>query len=202
MINKAWWEPTSEADAWQKIIMAGQEDLNDSARTAVVLLDGIPSGEVALEIGCGVGRLMKEMVGKFQRVFGVDIAQGMVDHSKNYLRNYPQCEVLLGDGEHIPMDDACVDFVYSYIAFQHMPTLEVIQTNVNEIARVLRPGGFCRVQTIRGTPFYCDERESMHYMFKDEAAFLDPFVKAGLFSVATAGLIHPATLWVTAEKPL
>jgi ubiquinone/menaquinone biosynthesis C-methylase UbiE len=199
-INKAWWEPESETDAWQKIIMADQEDPDDSARTAAIILDGIAGGETALEIGCGVGRLMKEMVQKFQRVYGVDLAEGMVEHSKNYLRLFPQCRVLLGDGEHLPVDSDSIDFIYSFIAFQHMPSLDVVRTNIEETARVLRPGGVCRIQTAKGVLHYCKDRESDQYLFQNEQAFLDLFVQAGLRGTVKTGLIHSATIWVTAKK--
>jgi ubiquinone/menaquinone biosynthesis C-methylase UbiE len=200
MINKQWWEPMDMQDAWQKIILNDTEKPEESANTAHVILRGVPTGGTAIDIGCGVGRLMKEMAEHFDVVFGVDISEKMVEFSKEYLKNFRQCYTKLGNGERLPFTNRSADFVYSFITFQHMPSLEVIRTNIQDIARILRPGGVCRIQTIKGNPFYCDERKSPHYLFTDEQEFLDEFIRVGLNGTVEVGLMHPAAIWVTARK--
>ena len=43
------------------------------------------------------------------------------------------------------------DFVYSYAVFQHIPSAEVVFSYLRETVRVLKPGGFARLQ-INGLP--------------------------------------------------
>src|SRR6185437_14634763 len=42
-------------------------------------------------------------------------------------------------------------FVYSYAVFQHIPSAEVVFSYLRETIRVLKPGGFARLQ-INGLP--------------------------------------------------
>lgn len=200
---KAFWEVNTMTEAWQKIATADKEDPEHTRQTAQVILDQIPTTPdgCALEVGAGVGRLMREMHARFDFVWGVDMSESMVDFSDWYLKYYPRCIVKLGDGHRIPMSSNAIDFVYSYITFQHIPTLEIVRENIAEIFRVLKPGGFCRVQTIKGWP--CgDEFKGMHgHYFEHEEDFRQEFERAGFKAKVTLGEIHPSAIWVTAQKP-
>ena len=125
------------------------------------LLEGIPLRRdwTSLEIGCGIGRLLRPIAARCQRVIGIDISESMVALAKEELRDVPGVEVYANDGRRFPfVDRVSVDWVYSHLAFQHMTLPEVVESNLAECARVLRPGGYLRIQTWREAPVPLSER--------------------------------------------
>jgi len=125
------------------------------------ILDGIPLEEHwrCLEIGCGVGRLMKALASQCAHVAGVDLSERMLEHARRYLAGTPNVSLHLNDGRSLEMvADASIDFVYSHLAFQHITLYEVVDAYLAEIARVLKPGGYCRIQNWREGPLPALER--------------------------------------------
>jgi SAM-dependent methyltransferase len=193
--------------AWQKIVTDTQENPADTQLAASYILDGIPKGDTAVEIGAGVGRLMRAVAPHFRRVWGVDLSEDMVSLSDTFLAEYPSCHVLPSDGYTIPAADGTVDFVYSYITFQHMPDRDCVQSNIKEIYRVLKPGGLCRIQTIKGQPYagaYGTGGFYGHY-FESEFEFQAEFERAGFKAeVRTAPVVGTdviSIIWLTGRKP-
>src|SRR5512141_108024 len=121
---------------------SGEQDLEG------IVLDGVmlePSAEV-LEIGCGVGRLLVPLAGRVKVAHGVDISPVMIEKSKTYAAGSPNVRTELTDGAFAFLPDACLDFVFSFIVFQHIPDRAPIRRYVEEAARVLKPGGVFRFQ--------------------------------------------------------
>ena len=101
----------------------------------------------ALEIGCGPGRLMRPMSRHFAEIHGVDVSDEMIALAREQLRDTPNAHPHLTDGATLAeFADESFDFVYSYAVFQHVPSREVISTYMREIHRVLKTGGFARLQ--------------------------------------------------------
>jgi len=98
----------------------------------------------AVEIGCGLGRICLALADRFDRVVGFDISAEMLARSRELVSD-PKVETRLTDGASLPgLSDNTVDMVVTFTVFQHIPRVEVIRTYVNEVGRVLRPGGvFC-----------------------------------------------------------
>jgi SAM-dependent methyltransferase len=118
----------------------------------VYLLEGIPLQRdwTCLELGCGIGRLLKPIAGRCHKAIGVDISQKMVAYGRDYLRDVPNVELHVNDGRTLSMvPDESIDLVYSHLAFQHMTLYEVVESYLAEISRVLKPGGYCRIQCWR-----------------------------------------------------
>ncbi|MGA7993022.1 MAG: methyltransferase domain-containing protein [Thermoanaerobaculia bacterium] len=113
-----------------------------------IVLDGVilsPAAEI-LEIGCGVGRLLLPLARQVRAAHGVDISPVMVAKSKAYTAGTPNVHTTLTDGSLSQFPDASLDFVFSFIVFQHIPDRAPIRRYVEEAARVLRPGGVFRFQ--------------------------------------------------------
>ena len=101
----------------------------------------------ALEIGCGPGRLMRPLARHFVEIHGVDVSDEMIALAKEKLRDTPNAFPHVGDGSTLPQfEDNFFDFIYSYAVFQHIPSREVVNQYLKEIARVLKPGGLVRLQ--------------------------------------------------------
>jgi ubiquinone/menaquinone biosynthesis C-methylase UbiE len=110
------------------------------------------SSRRALEIGCGPGRLMRPMSRHFGEIHGIDVSDEMVAQARQKLRDIPWAHAHHAGGSDLaafPSDH--FDFVYSYAVFQHIPSAEVVFSYLRETIRVLKPGGFARLQ-INGLP--------------------------------------------------
>jgi SAM-dependent methyltransferase len=136
----------------------------ETRRALPQILEGIPlaANWTCLEIGCGIGRLMRELAPRCARVVGIDLSARMAAWSRAYLADFPNAEVRVNDGRSLPgVADASVDFVYSHLAFQHITLFEVVEDYLAEIRRALVPGGYCRIQNWR------DARKPLEESFKD-----------------------------------
>src|SRR3954447_10215864 len=85
-----------------------------------------------LEIGCGTGRITRALAKFFGEVYAVDISGEMVRQAQTALRDYPQARVFQNNGCDLgvvreALDGKAVDFAFSYIVFQHIPSRDVIE---------------------------------------------------------------------------
>ena len=94
----------------------------------------LPVG-VALDAGCGTGRLIPPLLARGHRVLGVDASPAMLARAR--LRA-PEADLLVGDLRDLPLADGAVDLVVTGLALTHVDDLGA---TVAELARVLRPGG-------------------------------------------------------------
>lgn len=103
----------------------------------------------SLEIGCGVGRIMKHMAPRFREVHGVDVSAEMVARGRGRLMDLPNVFFDKNDGTSLSIfAPESFDLVYSYIAFQHMPR-KIVHGYFGEVGRVLKPGGLFWFQMFR-----------------------------------------------------
>jgi SAM-dependent methyltransferase len=100
-----------------------------------------------LEIGCGAGRITRALAEVFGLVYGVDISTEMVRQARQGLASVPNAFVFENNGRDLTvLGDTPVDFAFSMIVFQHIPSREVIESYVREVHRLLRPGGLFKFQ--------------------------------------------------------
>ncbi len=133
---------TGHSGSEEQFLESGERDLAD------LVLDGIhlTREASAVEIGCGVGRLLIPLARRIERVHGVDISPVMIETSRAYTASAPSVTTRVTDGTLAGVPDASVDLVFSFIVFQHIPAEGPIRTYVSEAARVLKPGGVFRFQ--------------------------------------------------------
>jgi SAM-dependent methyltransferase len=116
------------------------------------LMQGNPRNRRALEIGCGPGRLLRPMSRHFGEIHGVDVSDEMIGLARKNLAGIPHAHVHATSGDGLPQfAGESFDFVYSYAVFQHIPSRDVVFSYLNEIGRVLKPGGIARFQ-LNGLP--------------------------------------------------
>ena len=103
-----------------------------------------------LEIGCGIGRVLRPLARRFGHVCGVDVSPQMIERSRAWLGGLPNVETRAGSGIDLAgWPDAHFDLVYSYVASQHMPR-SVFASYLRESSRVLRPGACLLLQCCVG----------------------------------------------------
>jgi SAM-dependent methyltransferase len=105
-----------------------------------------PGSLTALEIGYGGGRLLNAAACFFGAAIGIDVhdeATGVAALLAEQGRR--NVELLSTDGHTVPLADESVDFVYSFIVLQHLPSLAVFESYLSEAHRVLRPSGVAQL---------------------------------------------------------
>ncbi len=102
-------------------------------------LDLLPSpGRRTLDLGCGEGRLSRDLKAIGHDVVAVDLSPTMVAAARELDRDL---EVHLADARDLPFEDGSFDLVAAFMSLQDMDDPDGA---VSEAARVLEPGGaFC-----------------------------------------------------------
>ena len=93
-----------------------------------------PSGPL-LEVGCGEGRVARDLADRGHAVIGVDDAATLVCHARDA---DAASTYVVADGASLPFADAVFEVVVAYNSLQVVADLT---TTISEAARVLRPGG-------------------------------------------------------------
>lgn len=99
-----------------------------------------------LEIGCGIGRLLRALAPRFAELHGVDVSGEMIRQGTALLADCPNVALHETNGVNLTLfKEGRFDFVFSYITFQHMPTPAVVAC-CREVRRVLASHGLFRFQ--------------------------------------------------------
>lgn len=123
---------------------------SDAHKFIDLLRPHMETGWRVLEVGCGIGRMMKPMAAHFREVWGVDVSSEMVSRGAEYLKGLQNVFFFENSGVDLKIfEQGRFDLVYSCIAFQHM-SRGVFDRYLFEINRVLRPGGFLEFQLYVG----------------------------------------------------
>jgi SAM-dependent methyltransferase len=111
-----------------------------------------PKDMRVLEIGCGAGRITRALANLFGQVHAVDISGEMIARAREALREHPNALVYQNNGIDLsPLPAEPFDFAFSLYVFQHIPSYEIIESYVAEVARLLRPGSLFKFQ-VQGSP--------------------------------------------------
>lgn len=92
-------------------------------------------GKLTLDVGCGEGRLSRDLAALGHRVIGVDSSPTMLTAAREA---DPESDYVEADATELPFDDGVADLV---VAFMSLMELEDIGPPTTEIARVLEPDG-------------------------------------------------------------
>ena len=94
-----------------------------------------PPRRRTLEVGCGEGRVARDLAARGHRVTAVDTAYTLLHHAREA---GSAGEWSVADGASLPFPDRCFDTVVAYNALQVVADMA---GTVQEVARVLVPGG-------------------------------------------------------------
>jgi SAM-dependent methyltransferase len=111
-----------------------------------------------LEIGCGAGRVTRAFAGYFGEVFAVDISKEMVRQARLAVQGFPNAHVFRNNGKDLSAvrlkwwhrfglgEPLQLDFAFSFLVFQHIPSKAIIESYVREVHRLLKPGALFKFQ--------------------------------------------------------
>ena len=162
-------------------------------RDLAILKQDIPDCEnkTFLELGCGVGRILKAAAARFKSVIGVDVSSQAVEQAKKLLNQIPNIRLEVGNGIDLAaIESGSVDVAVSFAALTSMPT-PVIANYLLEIRRVLKPEGYCRLQVYLGNPQPVAISNTLHLRSFTQQNFERAAQAAGLALVSSSVLELP-----------
>lgn len=140
-LNAAWYVDTSlqyDSPDMKKFFEAGRTIVSEALDDPHV---SPPSGDLAVEIGSGLGRICLALSERFDRVIGIDISPEMVSRARSLIQS-ERVTFEIGDGQSLqPIASGTADLVLSFTVFQHIPKVSVIEGYIQDVGRVLKPGG-------------------------------------------------------------
>ena len=102
-----------------------------------------------LDLGSGTGFFTDLLASSYQQVMGVDISKDMLKFAKEN-RN-EAISWLEADAYKLPLQDNSIDFIYSNLMIQWCEPLDSV---INEVMRVLKPGGLFIFSTLVNGTLY------------------------------------------------
>ena len=139
-----------------------------------------------LELGCGGADITRNIAtsGASRIITALEVDE--IAHEKNLqIRDLPNVTFELSGAQQIPLEDESVDVVFMFKSLHHVP-MNLMETSMHEIRRVLRPGGFAYISE----PVFAGDFNEILRLFHDEkivreAAFntVKKAVEEGLFDL-------------------
>jgi SAM-dependent methyltransferase len=140
------------------------------------------AGRLTLDVGCGEGRVTRDLRDLGHRVVGIDQSPSMIAAAREA---DPDGEYLVADAAEVPLEDAVADLAISFMSLMDMDDMPAA---VGEIGRLLTPGGLLVVAVVHpinsagqfepregddGTPFVIES-------YLDRRPYTDELERGGL----------------------
>lgn len=189
-----------------------------------------PPGGATLDVGCGEGRVTRDLTAHGHTVTGVDAAPTMIAAARDL---DPAGSYVVADAAQLPFPDARFDLVVGYNTFMDVPD---VTGTLRDVCRVLAPGGrlcfaithpitnsWSRMRSpdgqrfVRGRSYFAEMRYVEHVLrdgtemvfqgwYRPLTAYTRPLEDAGLLIEAIRepeweGKDVPYHLWVRAMRP-
>jgi ubiquinone/menaquinone biosynthesis C-methylase UbiE len=123
---------SEQADNW---ILWARSDDDSYWHYRSAFFELVPAaGERTLEVGCGEGRVARDLRERAHRVVGVDAIPALVDAARQL---DPESEYVVADAAELPFADESFDLAVAYNSLMDMDDLDGA---VRELSRVLLPG--------------------------------------------------------------
>lgn len=126
----------------------------------------LPSpGGRTLEIGCGEGRVARDLAERGHHVAALDSAASLVRHARD--ADATSC-YLVADGDRLPTRSGCFDLVVAYNVLQVVADMP---GTVRESARVLREGGhlcFCVAHPVLDLGYWSDDIDPPRFVVRPQ----------------------------------
>lgn len=133
----------------------------------------IPKG-AAMEIGFGGGRLLLQAARDFSQVFGVDIHNAF-HRSEEFLHSQGVKNFRLVHRNEIDSIPAgSLDFVYSFIVFQHFDSLDEVHYYLDAIHRLLKKGGYAHIYFGKNPGRGVTVSKPEDFQLRDCSLFIEP----------------------------
>jgi SAM-dependent methyltransferase len=144
----------------EEFFAGGEKELDEHILNDLgnICLGKDPKAMKVLEIGCGAGRVTRALARFFGEVYAVDISRRMVSQARLALAGLPGAHVFCNNGKDLSVllprwwrrfgseKSMQLDFAFSCLVFQHIPSRAVIDSYLRDVHRLLRPGALFKFQ--------------------------------------------------------
>ncbi|MFH1423023.1 MAG: class I SAM-dependent methyltransferase [Planctomycetota bacterium] len=103
----------------------------------IIKISRVNQNASVLDVGCGLGLLLRETENLSQNLFGVDISEVAI---KKAVANGINAQFVVAEGENLPFPSGYFDFVFNLGSLEHFLKPE---TSLSEMARILKTDGTC-----------------------------------------------------------
>ncbi|OTE99660.1 MULTISPECIES: class I SAM-dependent methyltransferase [unclassified Halorubrum] len=106
------------------------------------------SGGLALDVGCGNGRHTEALAARTETAVGLDLSRGLLAEATARARDRGFADATAfvhGDATALPVRDGAVDLAVYVATLHHLSPRSARVESLNELARVLAPGGVALV---------------------------------------------------------
>jgi len=178
-----WQEEARRWGAWART--PGHDAYWDYRDTFFELLP--PPGRGTLEVGCGEGRVSRDLAARGHTVTGVDVVGELVDMA---VAADPGSTYVVGDASVLPFPDSTFDLA---VAYNSLMDVDDMPGAVAEIARVLEPGGRLCACVTHPTRDACEregDRLVIEHEYLERRRFEGTFTREGL-TITFKGWCYP-----------
>lgn len=131
-LREAW---EAEARAWIEWVRRPGHDSYDKFHRDQFFDLVPPPGKLTLDVGCGEGRVARDLIARGHRVVAFDGSPTLVAAAREHPTSV---DARVADAAALPLGDSSVDLA---VAFMSLHDVDDLEGAVREIARVLEPGG-------------------------------------------------------------
>ena len=129
----------------------------------------------SLEIGFGGGRLLARAALDFNEACGVDIHRAFTNTKKYlFLQGVENVQLFHRDDLAAGLQPGSVDFVYSFIVFQHFDSVEEVRFYLNQIETLLMADGIAHIYYGKRLAEGVQEVSDKDFVLRDCSLFINP----------------------------
>jgi ubiquinone/menaquinone biosynthesis C-methylase UbiE len=145
VLEAAWDTSAQSIEGAMHAILHGVRDQDvfdaEGKAQAASIQEYVNPDDTVLELGCGIGRIVKHLAPTCRKIYGVDISEQMLDHAARWLKDLNNVELVHCNGRDLrALSDDTIDFTYSLLVLQHMDKNDAF-VYLKEIFRILKDGG-------------------------------------------------------------
>jgi spore maturation protein CgeB len=145
----------------------------------------------ALELGCGVGRLIPYAAEYFEHVIGVDVSAEAIKQAETYLHSRKNVNFQLSDGVSLKqLSDSSIGCIYSFGMFGNIP-INIAASYLIEMQRILVDQGIALIQIYLGAEQVTTENDTLAIRSYQETAFKSALELAGFELIVLEKFIIP-----------
>lgn len=130
----------SFGDEWNSFHGFSDQDIKSLGNKYfdIVTDEMLNTSSTVIDIGCGSGRFIKYLDGKYGKITGIDPSSAIFAADK-LLGGNEKVELIQASTDNIPFPDGHFDFGYSLGVLHHIPDT---QKALNDSVKKVRPGGY------------------------------------------------------------